>query len=86
MCIRDSRSDGSPAGRGQIILEWQRVKALQAWKGCGGKYYGDGAQLILTPKGVDALVDGKLMANEAILKRRFVLWEQWPADAQLGTL
>jgi len=80
------RSDGSPAGRDQIILEWQRVKALQAWKGYGGGYFGDGAQIILTPEGVDALVDGKLMANEAILKRRFVLWEQWPADAQLGTL
>jgi hypothetical protein len=80
------KADGSPATRDQVVQEWMRVKALQAWRGYGGKYYGDGAYLELTPGGVTCLVLDKLAQNEVILQRRFPDWEAWPADAQLGTL
>jgi hypothetical protein len=77
---------GAPATQDQITAEWAMVKGLQGMKFRGGGAFSSVTSLRLTDGGVRALVTYRLFQNEVVLKRRFVAWEQWPADAQLGTL
>ena len=45
-----------------------------------------GARIRLTDEGIATVVGRRLDSNEAILKRRYKAWEEWPADAQLASL
>jgi len=78
--------DGSPASQAEIRAAWNAVKARQDMKLRGGGAFGSVTNLRLTDDGIRQLVNGKLRANEAILKKRFPTYDNWPADAQLGLL
>jgi len=83
--------DGTPAARDEIVAEWLRVKnqppdaqgrtAAQR----GHLYARQITKLKLTPAGIQQVVENKLNQNDAFLRKRFLAFEQWPADAQLAT-
>jgi len=70
-------SDGSPATEQEIVAEWQAVKA--------GKIHAWPRPLMLPPAALERLFFSRLDQNEAYLARRFARWNDFPADAQLGT-
>lgn len=82
--------DGSPAGRDEIVAEWLRVKNQPPSNGktaaqLGHLYARQVTRLHLTPAGIQQVVENKLNQNDALLRKRFPAFEQWPADAQLAT-
>lgn len=80
------RPDGSPASIAEKRAEWARVHARQDLRLRGGMVYRAVAQLHLTPEGVEAVTESRLRLTVAHLRRYYPDWDQWPADAQLGTL
>lgn len=80
------RPDGTPAGRDEIAAEWLRLKSDLNAAHKGHRYAATITRLRLTDDGVRDLVARKLAQNDAFLQERFPGWEEWPADAQLGTL
>lgn len=80
--------DGPHATPAEIAAAWQAVHARQDLKKIGGgqKIWGTLTDLRLDADGIRQLVDGKLQANEAILRTRFPGYDSWPSDAQLGLL
>lgn len=80
------RGDGTPATRDQVVAEWMRVKADPVGAARGWTHFVSSATLELTPGGVTCAILDRLATNEVFLKKRFPAWEDWPADAQLGTL
>lgn len=88
------RRDGTPADRSEIAAEWLRIKAL----GSGDHKQGNPAarlghlyarphtRLRLTQEGLEASLVGKLNQMDSYLAKRFPEYEEWCADAQLGTL
>jgi hypothetical protein len=76
------RVDGGSATVGDVAAEWRRVKALPP--GLHAAHYrGD---VRLTAQSIDDLVQVRLRANDGFLRGTFDAWDDWPADAQLGTL
>jgi hypothetical protein len=71
--------DGSPASEQEIVDEWQAVKAGKIPARHGTR------PLVLPPAALDRLFFWRLDQNEAYLARRFARWNDFPADAQMGT-
>lgn len=86
------RPDGSPATSDEIAAEWHLVKTYPDAARLGHLSVEHVTQLRLTDEGLQQVVWGKLDQMEAYLQKRFaptndsVGYEDWPADAQLGTL
>lgn len=84
-------ADGRPATRAEIAEEWTRIKNQPPDRYgrpaalLGHLYAKTIATLHLTDEGVRNLVEHKFLENEHILAATFPEWEEWPADAQLGT-
>ncbi|MHA7662733.1 lysozyme family protein [Mycolicibacterium sp. HS_4_1] len=80
-------SDNSAASQSEIQAEWNKVHTTA---GLAQKGYKSAAPpfttLHLTDDAIAQLVANVLNANQAILKRTFPDFENWPADAQLGVL
>ena len=79
-------TNGAPASQDEIRSAWNAVKARQDMKLRGGGAFAGVTDLRLTDDGIRQLVNDKLRANEAILRKRFPTYDNWPADAQLGLL
>lgn len=85
---------GRTATEEDITREWNKIKALghgtftegnPAARG-GHLYAKPHTTLRLTAEGLERTLLGKLAQVDAFLTKRFPDYEQWPADAQLGTL
>jgi len=83
-------SDGSLASRVEVIAEWKNIKHLvdthPGLPKMGGGAYRHFATLHLSEIAIDTLVDSDAAGMEAYLRKRFVDYDSWPADAQLGIL
>ena len=77
---------GAPASQGDIMAEWEAVKKCNPQSRSG--FWNQRAKLRLSTPDIDALVLRKVQEFEAQLKMRrcFSLFDEWPADAQLGLL
>lgn len=75
--------DGRLASRAEIAAEWHTVKADPRSATQGHRYSAARTALRLDDAGLEALVQGKLAANDAALHRRYPGFEGYPADAQL---
>lgn len=84
--LRMYKKDGTNATEAEVRAEWQRVKDDPKAAKLGHTHTRKITSLRMTPEGVAALVDSKLLEMEKYLQERFTEWEMWPADAQLGTL
>jgi hypothetical protein len=80
------RPDGTPATPAEIIAEWQLVKSRQEMSVLGGRAYRAITSLRLTEADIEAITLETAANFETILRRRFVEYDTWPADAQLGIL
>jgi len=80
------RPDATLASPAEIIAEWQLVKSRQELTVLGGRAYRAITRLRLTDADVEAITIDTAIEFESHLQRRFVEWDTWPADAQLGTL
>jgi len=80
--------NGPLASQDEIYTMWHKVKAAQDKKNLGGgnSYWQNLTDLRLNDDDIASLSNGKLQANEEVLKQSFPAWESWPADAQMGTL
>jgi GH24 family phage-related lysozyme (muramidase) len=79
-------SDNSPASPSEIAAEWSTIKQHTGLAKEGYQAAGRIAKLMLTDDSIDVLVRRRLLADEAYLKKTFLDWEAWPADAQLAVL
>ncbi|MBD1909130.1 MULTISPECIES: hypothetical protein [unclassified Leptolyngbya] len=77
---------GSYATQDEIIAEWQLVKSRTDLARKGANAFRKLTRLRLSDDAIRSLVNDKLLANEAYLKRTFLDFDYWPADAQLGVL
>lgn len=80
------RPDGSRAGAAEIQVAWHQVKNRTDLCTHGGGAYKPLTSIRATADSIAALVDSKLAQFEATLKTYFPDWEEWPWQAQLGTL
>lgn len=80
------RPDGSPATPAEITAAWSRVKAQQNMKLRGGMAFRPLTNLRLTEEGVQQVVGRKLQGAESAMRRRFPVWDDLAADAQLFAL
>lgn len=85
-------ADGTAAGRDEIAAEWLRIKNLppdsrgRTAAQLGHLYAKPHTRLRLTEAGLRETLWRKLSQMDAFLAKRFPAYEEWPADAQLGTL
>lgn len=80
------RPDGSPATREEIADEWRLVKNFPDAARLGHRATEHATKLRLTREGIGQVVGSKLLYMDRYLATRFPEYEEWPADAQLGTL
>jgi hypothetical protein len=80
------RSDNSLASPSEIAAEWSTIKRHTELAHEGYQAAGRIATLMLTDGSIDVLVRQKLLENETYLKKTFLEWEAWSADAQLAIL
>jgi hypothetical protein len=78
--------DGRAARGDEISAAWWAVKNDPHARVHGHLYARGLTKIRLTARGLEKLVFGKLDANDRYLAKRFPDWEEWPADAQLGTM
>jgi len=81
--------DGSEATDDEVTANWNLVKNDDSMDVMdGGMQYEHlaGNNLRLSTEGVNALVQRQLNNNIGILRNYFPKIDEWPADAQLGTL
>ena len=69
-----------------VIAAWERVKTATWLERDGGGAFENVTTLRLREEDIDKLVDETLASFEGVIKSRFKVWEELPADAQLGTL
>lgn len=79
-------STGHAASRGEIEAEWQLLKGQLQLAHQGHRACENLTHLRLTEAAIDELVIARLQSNEVLLRKRFIEWDSWPADAQLGVL
>ena len=77
---------GNPATRAQIAEAWRTVKNEKRLARQGYRAAEFVTHLRLTEEGIERVVFAKLDEMNAELVRRFPMFEEWPADAQLATL
>jgi len=81
------RSDGTPATQKEIADEWLRVKHDAALNPLnGGGQYRKITKLRLSPDDIRTLVRKRAIEMWGDLRTRFGSAENWPANAQMGTL
>jgi hypothetical protein len=80
------RQDGSLASREDVVADWARVKNLPNGARLGHLGAKGVAQLRLDKDGLYAAFQGKMYQMEMTLRAGFPEWDEWPADAQLGTM
>jgi GH24 family phage-related lysozyme (muramidase) len=76
--------EGRLATKDEIQRDWEALKARRELAKRHHKFAAEVTRVRLEPADIDALVLGKLKANERFLKKAFPEWDQFPADAQLG--
>lgn len=87
-----AHADGHAADRAEIAAEWLRIKNLppnhrgQTAAQLGHLYAKPHTRLRLTTDGLRQSLARKLTQTNAYLAHRFPEFDEWPADAQLGTL
>lgn len=79
-------SDGTPASPDEIRVEWRRIKYAPDLGRLGWRSAIKLTTLHMTKEDCEVLVLEKLRANEAILKKSFPAWDEWPADAMMALL
>lgn len=86
IALRFELPAGIPASAAKIEQAWRAVRNDPMAKDRGWQYAkGIPANNIhLSREAIDELVMAKLAANDAAMQRRFVDWEERPADAQLA--
>lgn len=77
---------GRLATKDEIRAEWSKVKADTKLSAQGAKAASYVTMLRLSPSAVDGLISRRLSETADALKKTFVEFEMWPADAQLGLL
>jgi hypothetical protein len=75
-----------PAGPQIIIDEWQRIKDDQRLAKFHYNVAGSLTQLRLTDEGIDSLAVKRLSVFETDLRKEFLDWDAFPADAQLAIM
>lgn len=80
------KPNGEQASLEDIEAEWQMVKSRTDLATHGGYAYKAITRLRLSPAGIDQVVGRKLAQNDAYVRAQFGGYEDWPADAQLGTM
>ncbi len=80
------KPDGSLATKDEIRADWVSVKSQPSLAKRHYRYAGMVARLRLTDTDIDDLVARKLQSNAQELTKRFPVFPEWPADAQLATL
>lgn len=78
--------DGKPATSIEIAREWQNVKNRPELAKLGHRVAARYSTIRLTPEGIEKVVSAKLNAMARYLVGRFLDFDVWPADAQLGVL
>lgn len=80
------RLDGSEAAPGEVVIEWQRVKALTKWQHLNGliPVWRDSARLHLTLDAVDTILGDWTPTYWRGVVKSAPNVEQAPADAQLA--
>lgn len=76
--------DGRPATPGEIVFEWQKVKARPSLAAQGAGAAGKVARLRLTGADLDALTWARLDSTVAALVKRWPGLPSWPWQAQLA--
>ena len=76
--------DGRLATRDEIRRDWDALKARRELAKRRHELAAEVTRVRLEPADIDALVLGKLYANERYLRKDFPDWERFSADAQLG--
>lgn len=77
--------DGSPADTAQVRADWHLLKdnaghyAKLHWK-----YARAATKVRLTEQAINDIVDKRLSANEAVIRKTFPEFDTFPADAQLA--
>jgi hypothetical protein len=74
----------APASTLDMVAEWHTVKSARMLIPLGWRAYERLTTLCLSEKSIGNLLIDKMLSNERILKARFVKFDSWPADAQLG--
>lgn len=78
------RDDGALASREEIVADWARVKNYPDAARLGHLSVKGVARLRLDREGMEQAFTGKILQNEAILRRYFSDYDNWCADAQLA--
>lgn len=79
------KPDGQTASQDEIAAEWRKVKADASLAQRGYHAAEQVTKLRLSGPAVDALVLGKLEANDKVLAARFAGWGSMPWQAQMVT-
>lgn len=80
-------ADGSLANQADVLADWNKLHvdaahyALLKWM-----VYAKDLRCHLSEEAIDALVKRTLAANEAIFRKRYSLWDFFPADAQIAIM
>ena len=77
---------GARATPEQIGAEWRKIKHMPELAKKGHRACEPITELRLSDEAIASLVRRRLAGNEALIKKTFHDWDQWPADAQLGVL
>lgn len=77
--------DGSPADKDQVRADWHLLKNNAGhYSKLHWKFARAATKVRLTEQAINDLVDKRLNANEAVLRKAFPDFETYPADAQLA--
>lgn len=78
--------DGTPATRPEVVAEWTTVKGATKFAKLGGGAIQWKAltTLVLSPAGMLSLFQQHLAGNEVELRKFFLGWDTFPANAQLA--
>jgi len=70
----------------EILAEWRKLKRMPELAQKGHKACEAITDLRLSDEDIAALVERRLLANEALVRQTFREWDDFPADAQLGVM
>jgi GH24 family phage-related lysozyme (muramidase) len=87
-----TKGGGSPVGSGEVIAEWNTVKARKDLVNQGSPAFNAITRLQLTDRGITTMVNSAAQAIETYIttnasaQKFYANFKNWPADAQLGFL
>ena len=85
-----TKGGGGPVGSGDVISEWNTVKARKDLIGKGSPAFDAITRLQLTDRGITTMVNNAAQAIETYIttnasaQKFYSNFKNWPADAQLG--